>query len=751
MRDWLLQRLKRRADTLLSPQVPSAPGTPSAPSPPSAPAPSRPAPPQHQTLLAAGDLSQAETVAKAALDAEPADAAAALTLCRVAVLRRKLPEARKAVERLRELAPGSAVVDWQQGALDLLAGRRETAQAALEAAVQKDPLLGDALFLLASLWLQRGDTGRALALLQQAVRASPDHAAARNDLGNLLRQAGRGLEAAAHFEASVAADPRLQEAWFNLGTLRLDMGRFADAAQALEKSVALQAAQADAHYWLGHARMGAGDAAAARRAYAQALKLDAQFLRARWALTMAQIQPVPSSQAEEAASRTSFGDALGQLANWVRTRAPAQAFEAVAVTQPYYLAYQEANPRELLARYGSLCTQAMAPWQKKAGLLPTAAEPMPAWPLRVGIVSAHLHDHSVWNAIVRGWLENFDRSRCELHLFSLGGQEDAQSRFARSQAASFQPLAAGWQAAAHTLQRSRMQVLIYPEVGMDSSTGKLAAMRLAPVQVASWGHPVTTGLPTIDHYVSAQAFESSDPAEAAAHYSERLHMLPRLGCTPRRYGTRPARVDLQALGVPAGVPVLLCAGTPFKYTPRHDALWLEVARRCAPCRLVFFRGQPAALSARLELRLRTAFGEAGLDFDEHVVFVPWQSQEGFFGLLRAAHVFLDNPGFSGFNTVMQALECGTPIVAHAGSTMRANLGVGVLRQLGLGDWVATDHDGYADRVQSLCRDATLRSSLSQALQRGSETLFADRAASVAMQTLLEKIAQGTVETGRRQG
>lgn len=69
---------------------------------------------------------------------------------------------------------------------------------------------------------------------------------------------------------------------------------------------------------------------------------------------------------------------------------------------------------------------------------------------------------------------------------------------------------------------ARLDVLLYPELGMDPLTPQLAALRLAPVQVASWGHPETTGMPTIDHYLSAELFEAADSEE---YYSERLVRL----------------------------------------------------------------------------------------------------------------------------------------------------------------------------------------------------------------------------------
>ena len=82
-------------------------------------------------------------------------------------------------------------------------------------------------------------------------------------------------------------------------------------------------------------------------------------------------------------------------------------------------------------------------------------------------------------------------------------------------------------------------------VQMDTS-----ARSLARVQLARWGHPLTTGLPTIDGYISAQAFVQEN---SQAHYNEPLIALPRLGCSYRAYGTKPRAVDL-----PAGDYALLC-------------------------------------------------------------------------------------------------------------------------------------------------------------------------------------------------
>ncbi len=127
--------------------------------------------------------------------------------------------------------------------------------------------------------------------------------------------------------------------------------------------------------------------------------------------------------------------------------------------------------------------------------------------IRVGIVSAHVCDHSVWNAITKGWFQHLDQGRFELHAFSLGPRRDKNTEFAKSRAARFRerpPTARQW---AEAILAEPLDVLIYPEIGMDPMTAKLACLRLAPVQVTTWGHPETSGLPTIDYYMSAAEFE----------------------------------------------------------------------------------------------------------------------------------------------------------------------------------------------------------------------------------------------------
>lgn len=608
----------------------------------------------------------------------------------------------------------------------LAAGRADEAQRHFTAVLQHDAGHAQAHFHLGNLLLAQGRLDAAEMHLRRACAAQPGHAQALCNLGALLKDRGRGDEAMALLEQALAQQPTLAPALFNLALLRIGQRRWADAVTLLRHYMTAAPRDAEGPYWLGNALMGDGDAVAARQAYARALKLDDKLVQARWGLGMAQWPAVAQSGAEQAAAPAAFERELTQMQAWFAKHPKVDAVPAVGAQQPYYAAYVAQNHRDRLGTYGALATSLMAGWARKVGA------PAPARArgsrCRVGIVSAHLHSHSVWHALLRGWVEHLDPTQFELQLFHTGSERDAETEWAARRVVRLHHGLGPWTAWAKAVSDARIDVLVYPEIGMDSTTLRLAALRLAPVQLASWGHPVTTGLPTIDGFVSAEAFE---PPGAQAHYTETLIELPRLGCCYRPFGTRAVQPDLSPWGVSAADRLLLCAGTAFKYAPRDDALLVDVARRCRPCKLLFFRPATQHLAALLEQRLRAAFGAAGVDFDASVCFVPWQSQAAFFGLLDRADVYLDTVGFSGFNSAMQALERGVPVVAWEGEFMRGRFASGLLRQAGLSDWVAHTPEDYAAAVELLCADRGLRDRLRGHITTRRHGLYEDRAAVAA--------------------
>jgi predicted O-linked N-acetylglucosamine transferase (SPINDLY family) len=463
-----------------------------------------------------------------------------------------------------------------------------------------------------------------------------------------------------------------------------------------------------------------GDRRGAVEGYAAVLEVDPTVASARLGRACAAIPALPADAEEVEASRTEFRLALEEFARWLEAHPVDDATRVVGADLPFYLAYQPVSGVELLAAHGHLCTQLMHEWRHRQ----PSRVPAPAGDLtgrrRLAIVSGHVRNHSVFNALTRGWITQLDRSEFSVSLHYLGTKTDADTEFARANVDHFEAgecSPAEWTA---RIEAQAPQVIIYPAVGMDQLTLQLASLRLAPLQAVAWGHPQTTGLPTVDYYLSSEAFE---PEDADRHYTERLVRLPNLGAwyEPRiAVAAGPA-----ARAAAADRPRLICAGTPFKYAPQDDEVLVRCATRLRRCRFVFFEYREGTLSRRLIERLGRAFVAAGLDPREYLELRPWASEPEFLACLGTADLMLDTIGFSGFNTVMQALECGLPVVTRRGEFMRGRFGSGILERLGLDELIADDNSDYVEVAVRLLGDPERMAEVRERIRERRAALYRD--------------------------
>jgi predicted O-linked N-acetylglucosamine transferase (SPINDLY family) len=739
---------------------------------------------QAVALHQAGQLDEAAGLYKEILARSPRDFDANHLLGVVALQQRRFESAQSAINLALTIRPNDAPAMGNLGISYLQDGKLEQARQWFEKALKITPNSPPALVNLGSVLHDLGQYRDAIPLARKARKLDPDSYDALNILGACLIKTGEDRDAVEVLEAATRLQPDRTEAWANLSTVLRSMGREDLANEYAEKAGSLQPESAMAIGALAAAQYAENNISAAienyrklvlmsphnadiRVAFAHALLEDdqneealeqlqrAQALRdqdltIRWAGVTAQLKSVYGSEIERAASRKAFETSLAEVKEWYeRTKAVEAPFKAVGVNQPFLLAYHPQNNRELLSRYGELCTTFMATYP-----LPTAVRKRDstdggaaggAPKLRLGVVSAQVKNHSVWNAITKGWLQNLDSNRFEVYLFQVDVTADAESAAAKSWVTHYEDRPRDLSAWIQAIKGADLDAILYPEIGMHALTLKLACLRLAPLQAAAWGHPETTGLPTLDLFISAAAFE---PPAAAGNYTERLVALPNLGVYVEPLAPEAGEVNLRALQLPRDEPLLLCAGSPFKYGPQFDGVWVQIAkrlgrktlfRRSGGGRLVFFKSQLEASNGRLETRLRAAFDAADVDFNSHVSFITPLGRADFFALMRQSALLLDTLSFSGFNTAVQAVECGLPVLAFEGDFMRGRLASGLLRQLDLPQLVATTTAEFVQRAVELAHDPAGRKALRATILARHDRVFRDLAPVRALETCLLEI------------
>lgn len=684
---------------------------------------------------------EAERRIKAALQWNPDDAAALGNLGTVYLRTGRLDAAHRQFERTVRLQPDAEAPLTNLGTVLRQMGRSQDALVPLQHAYQKNPGSANVCNLVGACLLDTGDARAAARMFEAATVAEPDNVDGWANLAAAIARTGDGDAALQIANKAIAMQPGSSSARAVLGAALLEKGNVAAAIAAYREAANLPSPSTQTLCAFGSALMRSGFCDEARKVFAQAIDIDANNPNARWAAAMAWCEPIFASADEIGPARTAFDQSLDGLRKWFDTARRADAHTVVGSNQPFFLAYQPYCNRELLGRYGNLCVDWMASLPMGKTIAANKRRDTNDQRLRVGFVSAHIRDHSVWNAITKGWVLHFDKEKVATHLFQLDHHSDRETELARQHAAAFvdQPNSLhGWTEA---IRAANLDVLVYPEIGMDPLTAQLASLRLAPVQAAAWGHPETTGLPTMDLYLSAQDFE---PDRAEQNYTETLIRLPGFGVYVEPLAPEVPEFDLREFGLPRDEPLLLCPGAPFKYSPLHDAVWARIARGLHAGDggwLVFFRSRSESMDSLLERRLRLAFEREQVDYDAHVCLIPTLSRPRFYALMQRSALMLDTVGFSGFNTALQAVECGLPVLAHEGEFMRGRLASAIMRRLQLPELVATTDEEFIMKAVQLAGDTTARSALAGRIVNRREQLVGDVAPVRALEGYLGEAAK----------
>jgi predicted O-linked N-acetylglucosamine transferase (SPINDLY family) len=640
-----------------------------------------------------GDAPEAARRLAHALRIDPGNADAALALGRAHIERGDFESALAAFDRAAELSPGDADAQNGRGAAFLGLGQAEEALAAHQAALALQPESADALTGQGNALLALGRFEQAVDLLQQALAACPDNPGAANSLGAAFKAQGRLDAAKSAFEAALAARADFPEALANLGSTCSAMGLGRQARETYERAM--------------------------RCAPSPALAM-------RLALLM---PPIVESARQIDDLRDALAEKLRRLAE---TRPRIRDPYAEVGETAFYLAYHGRNDlalqQAIAAVYQDACPEltAIAPHCARRRQGKTR--------LRLGLVSAFFHNHTI-GKLYGGLIEHLDRRRFEVVLARLPGIDDAKGRALMAAADQAANLPDSLPRARQKLAEAACDILFYPDIGMHALSYFLAFARLAPVQCVGWGHPLTTGIPNMDYFLSSQ---SLTPENGSEGFSERLARFPRL---PIRY-PRPAPLarayERRDFGLPEKGRIYLCPQSLFKFHPDFDAALSGILQSDPDALIVTIHGKHPLWAETLRARFAASF-----DHDPaRIVFLPRLSMDDFTGALSVADILLDTFHFGGGNTTLEALAQNAPVVTLPSEYLRGRISLACYRQMDLDEPVAASQDEYVEKAVRLAGDRDARAALGRRIEQGSHALFDDDGVVREMEDFFEAAYRG---------
>ena len=695
-----------------------------------------------------------------------------------------------------ELDASKAIWHYDLGLVLEKLGAIPQAIRAYQEAIALDPQWISAYNRLGNIWFETGDLKQAEAMYRQVLTACPNHCAGYMNLGNILLTQNQVDAAIDAYEKALSLKPRDPDILYNMGVAfetKNDsaraacyfgysfyrQGKYQEAITQYQKflesqigDIALYLALADCYKCLNQysevikiyreainlyptaewlyfnlalAWQEFGDTKQSIAVLTEALQQlpDNLMLRLHQLLML----PIIYQTLEEIEFyRNRFTQGLDALVRQTKLDSPeaiCNALTSIGCTTTFYLQYQGKNDLILQKQYGQFVHKVMAAnyphWTKPLSRLSINAGEK----IRVGYISANLRNQTV-GKLMLGWIKNHNRQDFEIHCYHTGRSVDQITRQYQLYSDAFHHVPDDLDAVCEQIVNDRLHILVFTDIGMDFNTNQIAGLHLAPVQCVSWGHPITTGLPTIDYYLSSELME---PANAQEHYSEQLICLPNIGICYEKPDIPQETKPRSEFQLRDDAILYLSCQSLFKYLPQYDYIFAAIAQQVPQAQFAFLCHTSKPITEKFRQRLKRAFDSFNLDSEEYCVILPRQDWLGYASLNRVSDIYLDTLSWSGGNTTLEAIACNLPVVTCPGEFMRGRHSYGILKMLGVTETIAQTEVEYIDIAVRLGMDSAWRNSIVQRMREHHANLYDDKTCVAALEDFYRRVVrEGQLKT-----
>jgi len=576
----------------------------------------------------------------------------------------------------------------------ILLAQNETARAInqLETALQLQPDIAELHFYLGNALLKKNHIPAAINHYHQALQLRADYHEVCRNLGVALYKSGRLEEAEQSLRRFLQACPQAAEAHNNLGVVLNARGLFAVAEKTFRQAISLEQDYAAAHNNLGIALRNQGKLGVAIEHFQRALQLDP----------------------ENADIHNNLGDIYkeqGELNTAIKH------YQQALKIRPDY--HQVHSNLLFILSYNVLCPpremfQAHLAWDEIQGAAGRAqafshkpgkqgAEKR----LRIGYVSPDFNDHAV-SFFLEPILRAHDRRQVEIFCYAEVSNPDTVTRRLQANADHWRStVGLSDEAVARQIFADGIDILIDLAGHTAGNRLKAFSYQPAPVQASYLGYFTTTGLATMDYWITDEILTPDDTVELC---TEKVYRLPRCCLVYQAAADAPDVNQTDNEHITFG-----SFNQISKISPAAIALWSAVLQAVPDSRLLLKTKQLA--DTAVQARIRQQFAAHGIKSARLILRAATASYREHLAIYNQVDISLDTIPRTGGSTTADALWMGVPVITLAGERFIERLSASMLSAVGLQELITTSREDYIAHAVALAQDPVHRHQLRASLRQ----------------------------------
>ena len=287
-----------------------------------------------------------------------------------------------------------------------------------------------------------------------------------------------------------------------------------------------------------------------------------------------------------------------------------------------------------------------------------------------------------------------------------------------------------------------LDVLVYSDIGMFPTAYYMALSRLAPIQITTWGHSDTSGLPNMDYFISSKYYEVPDKAEAQEHYSEKLILLDDI-CTyyyrpllETEIPKLPSALELEkALNIPLTNPklkFLTCLHSEQKFKPPYvqniDKLLTD--DRTHSIRIILLE------NGIIHGMFKSFLSKENL---EKCYFVKRLGSTQYQSIINLCFMVLDTYPFGGCNMSFEAFFYGKPVITFPTKFINGRFTYGLYAKMGIMTCIANSFVDYNLKIMELIHNEEQYKNICKLIKENNHKIFECAEASKEWYSAIENV------------